>query len=603
MNLQPSNFQVESANDRSMPLTGNEAFARAAWEAGVRVAAAYPGTPSTEIMECLGAYDAADIHAQWAANEKVALEVAIGAALSGVRALVAMKHVGLNVAADALMSQSYIGAHAGLVLVVCDDPGIHSSQNEQDTRLFAAFANVPILEPSDAQEALDFTRLAFEMSETFDTPVIVRSTTRLSHTRSVVRVGERHVPPPRGFVNNAQKTVTIPANARRLHPKVIEREGRLARYFEEAPFDRWEKGGTGFGVVTGGTAYLYVKEVVPDASILKLAASHPLPEATIRAFAASVERVIVVEELEPVLEKAIRAFGIPAEGKAFFPRVGELSPELVRAGLAAAGVIAAPPAPRSYEIEPMARPPVLCAGCPHTASYLALRGLGARVAGDIGCYTLAAVEPLRSIDTTICMGASIANATGMALSGTETRPIVATIGDSTFLHAGIPALINAVYNKANITVLILDNSITAMTGGQDHPGTGRTLRGEATHRVDYETMCRACGVEWVRKVDPYEVGKLYQTLREAIAHRGVSVVISSRPCVLDPVKIKGTPLAVNLATCVGCQACMNLGCPAITWADELYEEHHKVKIDPATCIGCTICAQVCPSDCIRPVLQ
>lgn len=586
-----------------MPLTGNEAIARGAWEAGVRVASAYPGTPSTEILENLAGYDATDVHAQWATNEKVSLDVAIGAALTGVRALAAMKHVGLNVASDSLMSQAYVGTHAGLVLVVCDDPGIHSSQNEQDSRLFGRFANVPVLEPSDAQEALDFTKLAFEISEQFDTPVIVRSTTRLSHTRSGVRVGERVVPTPLGFVDNASKTVAIPANARRQHPKVIEREAKLARYFETSPLTRWEEGSADFGIVTSSTAYLYVKEVLPNASILKLGASHPLPEATIRAFASTVKRVLVIEELEPVIEKEIRAMGIDAEGKALFPRVGELSPELVRLGLAAAGLVEAAPKLETIPIEPMARPPVLCPGCPHTASYLALRGLDARVAGDIGCYTLAAVEPLRSIDTTICMGASIANAVGMAVSGVETKPIVATIGDSTFLHSGIPPLIDAVYNNANITVIILDNSITAMTGGQHHPGTGHGIRGEATYKIDYDAICRACGVDWIRHADPYEVGKLYQTIREAIIHKGVSVVISSRPCVLDPVKIKGTPLAVRTAGCVACQSCMNLGCPSITWTDALYEGRHKVKIDPTTCIGCTLCAQVCPSDCIHVVTQ
>ena len=583
-----------------LPLMGNEAIARGAWEAGVRVAAAYPGTPSTEILESLGRYPASDLYAEWSTNEKVALDVAIGAALSGVRAIACMKHVGLNVASDSLMSQSYIGAHAGLVLVVCDDPGIHSSQNEQDTRLFARFAGVPALEPSDAQEACDFTRLAFEISEEFDTPVIVRSTTRLSHTRSVVRVGERVAPPSRGFVDAPGKTVTIPANARRLHPKVVEREAKLAAYFETSPLTRWEKGETRFGIVTGSTSYLYVKEVAPGASILKLGASFPLPEKTLRAFAASVDRLLVVEELEPALETAIRAMGLPAEGKAFFPRVGELSPELVRAGLAAAGLAEAPPAPIALGIEPMARPPVLCAGCPHTGAYLALRGIEARVAGDIGCYTLAAVEPLRSIDTTVCMGASIGNAVGMAAAG-EKKPVVATIGDSTFLHSGIPPLIDAVYNKANVTVVILDNSITAMTGGQDHPGTGRTLRGEPAPKVDYEAICRAVGVNWVRRVDPYEVGHMYQTLREAIVHKGVSVVISERPCVLDPVKIRGAPLAVRQDGCVACQSCMNLGCPALIWSDSLYEGRHRVAIDAAACIGCTLCAQVCPSDCIQPM--
>ncbi len=599
MNLQVRTTRPAAAVER-LPLMGNEAIARGAWEAGVRVAAAYPGTPSTEILEGIAKFPADEVYVEWSTNEKVALDVAIGAAFAGVRALAAMKHVGLNVAADALMSQSYLGVHGGLVIVVCDDPGIHSSQNEQDTRLFARFAGVPILEPSDAQEAHDFVKLAFEISENFDTPVIVRSTTRLSHTRSAVNVGPRETVPSKGFVGDALKTVAIPANARRLHPKVIAREGALSRYFETSPLTRWEKGNARFGIVTGSTAYLYVKEVVPHASILKLGAAYPLPADTIREFAASVDRVLVVEELEPALETQIRAMGIAAEGKAFIPRCGELSPEAVRAGLAAADLIEAPPPPYSFEIEPMARPPVLCAGCPHTATYLALRGFDARVAGDIGCYTLAAVEPLRSIDTTVCMGASIANAVGMWAAG-EPRPIFATIGDSTFLHAGLPPLIDAVYNKANICVVILDNAITAMTGGQDHPGTGRTARGEATHKVDYETICRAIGVDWVRKVDPYQVGKLYQTLREGAIHKGVAVVIAERPCVLDPVKIKGAPMAVTAAGCVACQSCMNLGCPALMWSDETYDDRRKVRIDAGACIGCTLCAQVCPSDCIQPV--
>jgi indolepyruvate ferredoxin oxidoreductase alpha subunit len=586
--------------DERVALMGNEAIARGAWEAGVRVAAAYPGTPSTEIMESLARYSAQDLYVEWSTNEKVALDVAIGAALAGSRAFAAMKHVGLNVAADSLMSQSYIGVHAGLVLVVCDDPGIHSSQNEQDTRLFARFAGAPVLEPSDAQEAHDFVKLAFELSETFDTPVILRSTTRLSHTRSAVRVGPRVNVAPKSFIADPGKTITIPANARRLHPKLETRERALAEYLETSPLTQWEKGDRRYGVVTGSTSYLYVKEVAPEASVLKLGASFPLPEQTIRAFAASVDRLLVVEELEPVLEKEIRALGLAAEGKAYFPRCGELSPEAVRAGLAAAGVIAAPPPRAKSAVVPMPRPPVLCAGCPHTATFLALRGLNARVAGDIGCYTLAAVEPLRSIDTTVCMGASIGNAIGMAAAG-ETRPVVATIGDSTFLHAGIPPLIDAVYNKADITVVILDNAITAMTGGQDHPGTGRTIRGEATHKVDYEGLCKAIGVDWIRRVDPYQVGKLLQTLREATTHKGVSVVIAERPCVLDPVKIKGAPMAVALSGCVACQSCMNLGCPAIVWSDETYEGRSKVRIDAGACIGCTLCAQVCPSDCIQPV--
>ncbi|RAI43385.1 indolepyruvate ferredoxin oxidoreductase subunit alpha [Rhodoplanes roseus] len=597
--------QERDADARSraeaFPFTGNEAIARGAWEAGVRVAAAYPGTPSTEILETLAEYDPTDVTAQWSTNEKVALDTAIGASFAGVRALAAMKHVGLNVAADSLMSMSYIGAHGGLVVVVCDDPGIHSSQNEQDTRLFCRLAGVPVLEPADAQEALEFTRIAFDLSEQFETPVILRGTTRLSHTRSVVRAGPRRVPPSRGFIGDHTRTVTIPANARRLHPKVIAREAALSRWMSETPLTQHDAGSDRrCGIVTSGLAYLYVKEAAPAFPVLKLAGSYPLAVDAIRDFAASVERVIVVEELEPALEQAIRAIDIPAEGKSLFPRLGELSVELLREGLAKAGLMEAPAPVAPLDITPMARPPVLCSGCPHTASFLALRSIGAHVAGDIGCYTLAAIDPLRSMDTCVCMGASIGNAIGMAKAGCD-KPVVATIGDSTFLHSGIPPLIDAVYNKADITVLILDNHITAMTGGQDHPGTGRDLRGDAAPRVDTAALCRAIGIEWVRVIDPYEVGRLLQTLREATAHHGVSVVIASRPCVLDPVKIKGAPVAVRAAGCIACQSCMNLGCPSITWSGELFEGRHKVTIDAATCIGCTLCAQVCPTDCIQPV--
>ena len=593
----------EKLTNQPRPMTGNEAIARGAWEAGVKVAAAYPGTPSTEILENMATYDPEDVVAHWSTNEKVSVDTAIGASLSGVRAMASMKHVGLNVAADSVMSVTYIGVHAGLVIVVCDDPGLHSSQNEQDTRVFSRLANIPVLEPADAQEALDFTRLAFDLSESFDTPVIVRATTRLSHTRSAVFVGPRKEAESKGWVGNTKKTVMIPGYARMRHPLVIERVEKLAEYFSDSPLNRWDRGDSGFGIITHGTCYPYVKEVVPEASILKIVASYPLPEKLIREFAATVERVIVVEELEPVLEVEIRALGIAAEGKAFFPRVGELAPELVRAGLAKAGLIEAAPALHDWGVEPIMRPPVLCAGCPHTTSYMALRAIDALVPGDIGCYTLAAVEPLESIDATVCMGASIGNAIGMAKANTTDRPIVATIGDSTFLHSGIPPLIDAVYNNADITVMILDNKITAMTGGQNHAGTGKTLRGEETDRVEYEELCRAIGVKWVKTVDSYDTGELFQALREATEFRGVSVLISNRPCVLDPVKIKGPALAVKAATCTACQACMNLGCPAITWIDELFEDKHKVEINPLSCIGCTLCAQICPTDCIQPVVQ
>jgi indolepyruvate ferredoxin oxidoreductase alpha subunit len=584
------------------PLTGNEAIARGAWEAGVRVAAAYPGTPSTEIMESLAAFPAADLHAQWSTNEKVALDVAMGASFAGSRALASMKHVGLNVAADAFMSQSYIGVNGGLVLAVCDDPGIHSSQNEQDTRIYGQLATVPVLEPSDAQEALDLTKLAFELSERFDTMVIVRGTTRLSHTRSPVAVGPRTEVPARPFIENPAKNVMIPAHARRRHAAVIEREAKLKQYLETAPINRWETGDASFGVITAGTCYPYVREVLPGASVLKLGASWPLPEALLRRYCESVERVFVVEELEPVIERELRALGIKAEGKQFFSREGEFSPETVRAGFEKAGVLEARVQRAGWAPEPLVRPPVLCAGCPHTSSFMAVRASGARVAGDIGCYTLACLDPLRGLDTTVSMGSSIGNAIGMSKAG-DTRPIMATIGDSTFLHAGIPGLIDAVYNQANITVLLLDNHITAMTGGQQHPGTGKTLRGDAAPKVDYEALVRAVGVKWVRTVDSYDLAAMYQTLREAIAHRGVSVIISNRPCVLDPMKIKGPALAVVNEQCNACQSCMNLGCPAITWGSDTFEGRHKVKIDQSLCIGCTLCAQVCTVDCIKPAAK
>jgi len=593
---------TKPAGQSLIPMIGNEALARGAWEAGVKVGSAYPGTPSTEIMEHLAKFPTDDVEAQWATNEKVAMDVAIGASFAGVRAMTSMKHVGLNVASDALMSQTYIGVNGGLVLIVCDDPGIHSSQNEQDSRIYSRLANLPTLEPSDAQEALEMTKLAFDLSEQFDTPVMVRGTTRLSHTRSLVQVGERKEVEPRGFNKDPQKNVMIPTHARLQHPKLLEREAKFEAYLEGSDLIRWEEEGTEVGVITLATPYTYVKETLPDASVLKLGCSYPLPKETIRKFAASVDRLFIVEELEPVIETEIRAMGIEVEGKAFFPRVGEFSPEVVRDAFAAAGVVDASQDPAEWDVSATPRPPVLCAGCPHTTCYMAVQAVDARVAGDIGCYTLAAVQPLKAIDTCVSMGSSIANAVGMAKAGTEDKPIIATIGDSTFLHSGIPPLIDAVYNKVDITVIILDNHITAMTGGQDHAGTGKSLRGEETHRIDFEDMVKACGVEWVKRIDSYELGTMYQTFREATEHKGVSVVISDRPCVLDPVKIKSPPMEVVEEKCMACQACMNLGCPALTWSDALYDGHHKVKIDQETCIGCTLCAQLCTADSIQPTV-
>lgn len=581
------------------PLSGNESIARGAWQAGVKLAAAYPGTPSTEILESLSEYPEEDLVAQWATNEKVALDVAIGGSFAGVRSIAAMKHVGLNVASDSLMSQTYIGVNAGLVLVVCDDPGIHSSQNEQDTRIYGRLAMTPVLEPADAQEALDYTRLAFEISEQFDTPVILRSTTRLSHTRSPVRLGSRESAPAKGFQDNPVKNVMIPAHARQRHPHLLERTRMFSEYLESSDLIHWERSDPAVGVITAGTAYTYVKEVLPEASVLKLGVTWPLPLRTIREFCSSVRRVFVVEELEPLIEQEIRALGIQIEGKTWFPRTGEFSVEVLRECFHRAGVLDTPPPGPLDTGDPLTRPPLLCSGCPHTGAYMALRATDARVAGDIGCYTLAAIEPLKAIDTCVAMGSSIGVATGMAKAGVEKKPVVATIGDSTFLHSGIAPLIDAVYNKANITVIILDNHTVAMTGGQDHPGTGRTLRGDQTHRVDFEQLVNALGVPWVRKIDSYDLGKVYQTFREAMEYKGVSVVIADRPCVLDPVRIKGTPFAVDAEKCIACQSCMNLGCPSILWSDEWHEGRHKVKIDVSTCIGCSLCAQICPTDCIE----
>ena len=593
---------VTQTGQGARPMTGNEAIARGVWEAGCRVAAAYPGTPSTEILENLAKYPSEDLHAQWSTNEKVALDVAYGASYAGVRAFCAMKHVGLNVAADALLTEAYIGVNGGMVLAVCDDPGIHSSQNEQDTRLFGKLANVPVLEPSDAQEALDYTRWAYELSEEFDTPIIVRSTTRIAHTRSPVVVGERVEVESRGFIESPGN-IALPTTARARHPIVIERERLMEKYFSKSPRLQWIKGDTSVGIITAGMSYSYVREVLQGFSILKLPASFPLARDSVREFCDSVDRIIVVEELEPFLETEIAAMGYQVEGKVFFPRAGELSPEVVHEGFAKAGLLKSKKIESGLEINPLVRPPVLCSGCPHTGGYMALRALNARVAGDIGCYTLAAMQPLQAMDTCVSMGSSIGTAVGLDKAGNETRPIVATIGDSTFLHGGITGLIDAVYNQANITVLLLNNSTTAMTGGQDHPGTGRTLRGDVSHQVNYADVCRAVGVKSLKEVDSYDLGTLYQAIREATEYKGVSVVIANRPCVLDPIKIKGPAFQIRAAGCTACQSCMNLGCPALSWSEEMLDGHHKIKIDETSCIGCTLCVQICPSDCIRPAAE
>ncbi len=579
-------------------LSGNEAIARAALEAGVTIAAGYPGTPSTEILETLARMS--DLDVRWSPNEKVAMDVALGASLGGARSLVTMKHVGLNVASDTFMTAAYTGVGAGMVIVSADDPGMHSSQNEQDNRYYARLAGVPLLEPSDSGEAKEYTKLAFEISEQFDTPVLVRTTTRISHNRGIVDMEQPVVAPVTGFERDPSKYVMIPAFARQRRPVLLERLERLAEYVEESPLAVESGRGTELGVVTAGIAYNYVREVLPEARVLKLGMTHPLPIERIRAFAASVDRLLVVEELDPYMEEAIRAAGIEVEGKSLFPRAGELSPDAVQRGLAVGGLddVTAPVAPLP---ETVTRPPLMCPGCPHTPPFMALKRLGAVVAGDIGCYTLAALEPLAAMDTCVAMGSSIGMAVGLAASGGAGGPVVAAIGDSTFMHGGIAGLSEAVYNKANITVLILDNGTVAMTGGQEHPGTGVTLQGTETNAVDLVALCQALGVQDVRVIDPYDLAATYAALEGAIAHVGPSVVITNRPCVEAPLKIRDRPYRVIADDCTACQACMTAGCPSIVWNEETYEGRRKVTIDPITCTGCTLCAQLCPPRAIEPV--
>jgi indolepyruvate ferredoxin oxidoreductase alpha subunit len=587
-----------SAASRTL-LSGNEAIARGAFEAGVWIATGYPGTPSTEILESLA--DRAEVDVRWSPNEKVALDVALGASLGGVRAMATMKHVGLNVAADTFMTAAYTGVGGGLVVVSADDPGMHSSQNEQDNRFYARLAGVPLLEPANSAEAKEYVKTAFAISEEFDTPVLLRTTTRVSHNRGIVALA----PPedrgyPTGFRRDPTKYVMIPGHARLRRPALLERLSQLIDYVETSPLVTEEGDDRHLGVITAGVAYHYVREVLPDARVLKLGMTHPLPMERIRRFAADVDRLVVVEELEPFLEDAIRAAGIPVEGKRFFPQEGELSPDVVHDGFIAAGMASPRPAAEAPPAT-VIRPPLLCPGCPHSSPFLALQRMGAVVAGDIGCYTLAALEPLRAMDTCVAMGSSIGMAVGLAASGGSSAPVVAAIGDSTFLHGGIQGLTEAVYNKADITVLILDNGTVAMTGGQEHPGTGMTLRGTETRAVDLVALCRAVGVDDVEVVDPYDVVSTHRALEDAAASPGPSVVITNRPCVEAPVKVRDRPFEVDASRCTACQACMALGCPSIVWTDETFESRPKVAIDTITCTGCTVCVQLCTPAAILPV--
>jgi indolepyruvate ferredoxin oxidoreductase alpha subunit len=579
-------------------LSGNEAVARGAYEAGVKLAVGYPGTPSTEILETV-AEEYRSIYSQWSPNEKVAFEVGIGASLGGARALVTMKHVGLNVAADPFMTFAYTGVNGGFVVISADDPEMHSSQNEQDNRFFAKFAQIPFLEPSDSQEAKDFVLKAFEISEKFDTPVMLRMTTRVSHSKGIVEENEPVVLPEGSFKRDMQKYVMIPSNAKKRHVVVTERLDKLREYSEKTELNKEENNGSKIGIITGGIAYQYVKEVIPDADYFKIGFGFPLPIDKIRKFVDAHQINLVIEELEPYYEEILKAAGIKVEGKKYFSRLGELSPYRVSLGMKEAGIINEA---YSAEIEPeqlFPRPPILCPGCPHRGAFMALKKLGVAVTGDIGCYTLAVLPPLEIMDSCICMGASIGNAIGMEKVKGHKKGVVAVIGDSTFLHSGITGLLDAVYNRSNVTVVILDNRITAMTGGQQHPSTGYTLMGEPTKSVNFIELAKALGVESVREVDPYDYKKLLEVFKEEIEREGPSVVITNRPCVLMPKRIMDKPHRVILEDCNGCSACFRIGCPAILPSKELTKRNRpKAEIDPTLCTGCSLCAQVCQPEAI-----
>jgi indolepyruvate ferredoxin oxidoreductase, alpha subunit len=581
-------------------LSGNEAIARGAYEAGVKVASAYPGTPSTEILENIIQYK--EIDSSWAPNEKVALEVGIGASFAGARALVAMKHVGVNVAADPLFTLSYTGVKGGLVLVTADDPEMHSSQNEQDNRNYAKFAKVPMLEPSDSQECKEFTRIALELSEQYDTPVFLRTTTRISHSKSIVRLEEpvSDLPVP-ALVKNAAKQVMLPTNARVRHPLVEERMLKLASAANGMAINRMELRDTRIGIITSGVCYHYVREVFPIVSTLKLGLVHPLPMDLIRRFAAEVDRLFIVEELDPFFEEQIKAQGIAASGKDFLPLCGELTPERIIKAFAGKGIVsehrAADTPEQATPVALPGRPPNMCPGCPHRGVFYVLNRLKAYVTGDIGCYTLGFLPPLSSMETCVCMGASIGNASGVVkvVSEEERKKVVAVIGDSTFCHTGINGLMDMVYNRVPATVVILDNRITAMTGRQDNPASGHTLSNEETYRVDLADLCKALGVRHVRVINPFDLDETEKALREEMERPETSVIITDKPCILVKrvgVFQRGPLYAVDPDKCTGCRACLRIGCPAIQWLPD-EGVRGQSRIDPTLCTGCDVCRQLC----------
>jgi len=568
-------------------LLGNEAVARGLWEAGCTFVSSYPGTPSTEITEAAARHP--EIYAEWAPNEKVAMEAAFGASLAGRRSFCGMKHVGLNVAADPLFTISYTGVNGGMIIGVADDAGMHSSQNEQDSRHYAKAAKLPMLEPSDSAESLEYTKLAYELSEQFDTPVIMKMCTRVSHSQSVVELGEREEPAPRPYEKDPGKYIMMPGNAKRRHPVVEERLRKIAEWAEHASVNRIEAGRDyKMGIITSSTSYQYVKEACGDTyPVLKLGMVWPLPEKKIVEFAKTVSLLVVVEELDGFIEDYCRSLGLSVTGKSNFPAIGELSQNYVMEQLThgkRTGV--------KLEENIPARPPVMCAGCPHRGLFYTLKKNNLTVLGDIGCYTLGAVAPLGAMDTTICMGASVSGLHGFnkAGGGESEGRTVAVIGDSTFMHSGVTGLINTAYNESNSTVIILDNSITGMTGHQQNPTTGYNLKGDPCTKIDLESLCRAIGINRVRVVDPYDLAACDQAVKEELAVKEPSVIISRRPCaLLKYVKHPG-PISTNPDKCAGCKSCMRIGCPAISIADG------KAVIDNTLCTGCGVCTQLCKFD-------
>ncbi len=574
-------------------LSGNEAIARGTYESGVKVATAYPGTPSTEILENIVQYKD-DIYCEWSPNEKVAMEVAIGASYGGVRTLVAMKHVGLNVAADPFMTLSYTGINGGMVVVSADDPGMHSSQNEQDSRHYARFAKIPLLEPSDSQEAKDFVEYAMDISESFDTPVLLRLTTRISHSKTVVELGERiEFDVPEEFEKNPEKFVMVPANARKKHKNVEKRLKKLEEYANKSELNKIEWGDKKIGIITSSVAYNYAREVFPSASILKLGLSYPLPGKKIREFAENVDKLYVIEELDPFMEKEIKAMGIDVIGKSKLPKLYEFNNKIVKESFEDNKVTKEKNIDNEKNLPE--RPPALCPGCPHRGVFYSLNKLDVIVTGDIGCYALGVAPPLSAMDSIVCMGASIGNAFGIELAMGEKIKgnIVGVIGDSTFMHSGITGLIDIVYNKGASTIIILDNRITAMTGHQENPVTGKTLMGEDTVAVNIEKISEAIGVKNIKVIDPYDISETQNTIKEEIAKDEISVIIARRPCALLKSVKREKPFYVDIDQCKDCGKCLDLGCPALVKGED------TAIINDYLCTGCGVCTQVCPFDAIK----